>query len=100
MGDHDPKKRQAKLRAVIRVNGNVQGVFFRASARTEAQRLGLTGFVENQADGSILITTEGAQEALHDFIVWCRKGPRFALVKSCTVQWRTATGQFAGFAIR
>ena len=48
----------------IRVTGKVQGVFFRASTREEAQRLGLCGWVRNEADGSVRIEAEGDEPLL------------------------------------
>ncbi|MGH8032655.1 MAG: acylphosphatase [Luteimonas sp.] len=37
--------------ARLLIAGHVQGVFFRASAREQAQRLGLRGHARNLADG-------------------------------------------------
>ncbi|MBA2422043.1 MAG: acylphosphatase, partial [Chitinophagales bacterium] len=37
----------------IRVYGKVQGVFFRASARRHAEMLGISGFAQNEDDGSV-----------------------------------------------
>jgi len=39
--------------------GRVQGVFFRASTRTEATRLGLDGYAKNLADGSVEVLACG-----------------------------------------
>ena len=64
----------------IRVFGNVQGVFFRASARTHAEALDVTGFARNESDGSVYIEVEGDEENLKQFIEWCRRGPERAVV--------------------
>ena len=64
----------------IRVTGKVQGVFYRASARAEAERLGLKGFVRNESDGSVYAEAEGEAEALELFLAWCRRGPPHARV--------------------
>lgn len=69
----------------IRVVGLVQGVFFRASARDEARRLGLTGSVRNEPDGSVLIDAEGEPAALDAFVAWCRVGPPAARVERVAV---------------
>jgi acylphosphatase len=71
-----------RRRVRIRVHGWVQGVFFRASARDEARRLGLAGFARNEPDGSVLIEAEGEAEAVDRFVAWCRHGPPDARVSS------------------
>ena len=45
----------------IRVYGKVQGVFYRATTKTVADDLGLTGWVKNEADGSVTIIAEGSK---------------------------------------
>jgi acylphosphatase len=72
-------------RRTIRVSGHVQGVYFRASARAEARRLGLMGFARNEPDGSVLIEVEGEEEALAHFVAWCRVGPARARVERVDV---------------
>lgn len=59
----------------LRVQGLVQGVFFRVSAQRAALALRLTGTVRNEADGSVRIEAEGEPAALDEFVAWCRKGP-------------------------
>lgn len=58
----------------IRVHGRVQGVLFRDSAKEEAQRLGVTGFVRNEPDGTVYIEAEGREEQLREFITWVNRG--------------------------
>ena len=64
----------------IRVSGNVQGVFFRATAKDTADRLGLSGIVRNEPDGSVYVEAEGEEGALDHFTAWCRQGPPRAKV--------------------
>ena len=63
------------IRAVLLVTGKVQGVFYRASAMEEAQRLGLRGFVKNLPDGSVEAVVEGERAQVDAFADWCRRGP-------------------------
>ena len=49
---------------VIEVVGKVQGVFFRASTREVAEKLGISGTVRNLPNGSVLIHAEGSQSQL------------------------------------
>jgi len=62
------------------VSGKVQGVFFRASARNEAVRLGLHGHARNLSDGSVEVVATGSDEALRELEQWLRKGPPAACV--------------------
>ena len=62
------------------VRGRVQGVFFRASTRAQAQALGLCGCAKNLADGSVEVLACGAEEALNRLQSWLRKGPPAARV--------------------
>ncbi|MFO7954001.1 acylphosphatase [Thioalkalivibrio sp.] len=63
-----------------RVSGRVQGVFFRASTRDEAKRLGLTGYARNEPDGSVEVLAVGPRQALDTLEEWLADGPRMARV--------------------
>lgn len=69
----------------IKIYGLVQGVFFRASANEQADKLGLTGFAQNEPDGSVYIEAEGEKENLDKFIKWCNIGPTMAQVEKVVV---------------
>lgn len=69
----------------IKVYGLVQGVFFRSTAKEQADKLGITGFAENKPDGSVYIETEGKDETLDKFIKWCNVGPSMAQVEKVVV---------------
>lgn len=62
------------------VSGKVQGVFFRASTRNEALRLGLNGYARNLADGRVEVVAEGRPEALRELEQWLWQGPPAAQV--------------------
>ena len=62
------------------IKGKVQGVFYRATAKEEADRLHITGWVKNTKDGHVEAVASGTQEAIDQFIAWCKKGPRRAEV--------------------
>lgn len=69
----------------IKIYGLVQGIFFRATAREEAERLNITGFARNEPDGSVYIEAEGDIENLDKFVTWCHKGPSLAQVEKVEV---------------
>lgn len=87
------------VRATIRVSGKVQGVFYRASAMGEAQRLGLVGTVENLPDGSVEAVVEGTTAAVDEFAAWCRVGPPAARVDDVQVRSEPARGEFRTFTV-
>lgn len=85
----------------IIIEGAVQGVFFRAFAKKQAQRFGLVGYAENLPDGSVRIVVKGdTTQHLEDFLEWCRHGPPFARVANVSFQWDRAKGNTEGFEIR
>lgn len=67
-------------RIALRVSGRVQGVGFRWFVLTEAERLGLRGWVRNTADGSVELEAAGPAEALFEFRNRVERGPPAARV--------------------
>ena len=59
----------------VRASGVVQGVGFRWFVLTEARRLGLTGWVRNEADGSVLLEVGGSQRAVDALVAAVSVGP-------------------------
>jgi acylphosphatase len=57
------------------VHGRVQGVFFRDTCRREAARHGVTGWVRNEADGTVGALFEGPRDAVEAMLAWCHDGP-------------------------
>jgi acylphosphatase len=70
----------------VRVSGRVQGVAFRWEAQHAAQKLGVTGWVRNEADGSVVAHVEGEPDAVNDMVVWLRTGPPAARVSDVAVR--------------
>lgn len=83
----------------IKISGKVQGVFFRASTKDAAERLGISGFVRNEPDGSVYIEVEGEEEKLNQFMEWCRHGPPRARVEKCEMIEGKAQG-FMSFQVK
>lgn len=83
----------------IRIYGNVQGVLFRHSAKSEAERLGLVGWVKNDDDGSVEVLAQGSKNKLDEFINWCKSGPPSARVEDVEVSWSRETDAFGSFEI-
>ena len=56
------------IRKHIRFNGRVQGVCFRYNSSNEARKLGLTGWVRNDYDGSVEMEAQGTSELINQLI--------------------------------
>ncbi|AHF14582.1 acylphosphatase [Niabella soli] len=83
----------------IVITGKVQGVFFRKSAKEQADIMGILGTAENQSDGSVLIYAAGDEEPLQRFTDWCRKGPANATVTQVEVTDVPETQEYRWFEI-
>jgi acylphosphatase len=83
----------------LRIKGRVQGVFFRQSAKEEALRLGLRGWVRNTWDGDVEATVQGPSAGVDEFVSWCHQGPPHAWVESVEVEETEATEQFQTFRV-
>lgn len=62
------------------IKGEVQGVFFRATAKDMADEIGVTGWVKNTNEGNVEIVANGSNDQLQKFMDWCKLGPRRANV--------------------
>tara|TARA_Y100000310_G_C20337136_1_gene648043 strand:- start:213 stop:488 length:276 start_codon:yes stop_codon:yes gene_type:complete len=63
------------------ITGTVQGIFFRAFIKENAERHNVKGFVRNLEDGRIEIFLEGDASNVNKMIELCKKGPRHAQIK-------------------
>jgi acylphosphatase len=86
-------------RARVVVTGRVQGVFFRAEARSRASSLGLGGWVRNNDDGSVEAVFEGDRQRVESMVDWCARGPAHASVENVQVAWEDPRGE-SGFAVQ
>jgi acylphosphatase len=65
----------AQTRVHVIIRGRVQGVGYRAFVENEASRRGLTGWVRNRRDGTVVAVFSGRADVLDEMIAACRKGP-------------------------
>ena len=85
-------------RAHVVVRGRVQGVWFRESARREAEALGLAGWVRNRSDGTVEAVLEGRAPAVERMLAWCAEGPPRARVDGVDIRDEAPEG-LAGFEV-
>ena len=86
-----------RRRAVV--HGNVQGVFFRDSARREAEKVGVAGWITNNSDGTVEAVFEGDEDAVETMLGFCREGPGRADVERVEVSEEEPEG-LTGFEVR
>ncbi len=89
-----------KIRAHVFISGRVQGVFFRATTKEMADKLGVKGFVRNLWDGRVEAVFEGDEKAVKEIIQWCHRGPPAAKVESVEVKYEDYKDEFDSFEIR
>lgn len=70
----------------ILCKGLVQEVFYRMKTKETATKLGITGWIKNLKDGSVLINACGEPDAINNLIDWCNKGPALAKVDEVSVK--------------
>lgn len=63
-----------------RIYGKVQGVWYRGWTQSNAQRLGLYGWVRNREDGTVEALLCGAPHVVDRMLALCMKGPQLARV--------------------
>jgi acylphosphatase len=68
------KLREGIIRRSYVFYGNVQGVGFRYYARQAADSLRVTGWVENEYDGTVLMEAQGLEEELDRMLVMIQTG--------------------------
>ena len=87
------------MRSRAIVHGHVQGVFFRDSVRRLAERLGVSGWVRNNWDGTVEAVLEGDRDGVESVVGFMREGPRGARVDRVEVADEEPEGLF-GFDVR
>ncbi|RAK67393.1 acylphosphatase [Phenylobacterium kunshanense] len=76
----------ARVAALIRVEGRVQGVGFRWWLSARADELGLAGWVRNRRDGAVEALAIGEPAAIAQLVESCHPGPAAAEVRSVTTE--------------
>ena len=68
------------------ITGTVQGIFFRAFVKENAERLNVKGFVRNLEDGRVEVFMEGNSEAVNKMIELCKKGPKHSQIRNVEIK--------------
>jgi acylphosphatase len=89
----------AMVRRRVIVHGEVQGVFFRDTARQQAQDAKVSGWVRNRGDGAVEAVLEGEDERVDRVIAFMRTGPDLAKVVNVEILDEEPEG-LDGFDVR
>ena len=80
----------------VRIEGRVQGVWYRGWTVDQAQARKLTGWVRNRRDGSVEAVFCGPESLVEDMVALCRSGPIAAKVSQVTSE-KIDNLEFDGF---
>jgi acylphosphatase len=86
-------------RFVATARGRVQRVGYREHVYNETFERNISGYVRNLENGEVEIVAEGSEEDLREFINAINIIQRPIVVKSFTIRWEEATGEYADFEI-
>ena len=87
------------VRRHVTAEGEVQGVFFRETARRKATEAGVAGWITNRSDGKVEAVFEGPLEAVDELVEFCHDGPTAATVEKIDVREEEPEG-LTGFDVR
>ena len=68
------------------VRGMVQGIFYRAFVKQNAEKLNIKGFVRNLEDGRVEIFLEGDADDVNKMAELCKQGPKNAKVENVEIK--------------
>ena len=81
------------------MKGKVQGVFFRQTTKTMAERKNVTGWVKNLKDGRVEAMLEGQDVDVSEVVEWSHRGPANAIVEDVKIINEKYKGEFSKFNI-
>jgi acylphosphatase len=70
----------------VKIEGRVQGVFYRAWTKRTARSLGLDGWVRNARDGSVEAVFSGPTANVDAMLKFCEDGPPDARVTNIDIR--------------
>ena len=82
----------------VRITGRVQGVWFRKYTKEAADRIGLTGTVQNEDTDAVHCIAQGTEDQIEEFLQFCKNGSPLSKVERVIVKNHPIMG-FEGFEI-
>ena len=83
----------------LKVFGDVQGVWYRASTAGVARDLKLKGYAKNLSDDSVEVVATGSEENLLKLKKWCEQGSKHSNVERMEEEWSESEERFEDFEV-
>ncbi len=64
------------------LNGNLQSMFFEQFIKTNADKLGVRGYLRKMADGRIEVFIEGNNDQVNEMLTICRRGTQHTQIRN------------------
>ena len=93
------KKQAPSARAHLYYTGRVQGIGFRYTAESIAQRLQLTGWVKNLPDGRVELVCEGPRESIEALVSEIEESSLGRHIQKTDCRWEEPTNEFKDFRV-
>ena len=84
----------------ITISGRVQGVGYRYFAVQKANEMGITGWVKNSVDRSVIIVAQGIEEEIKTFIDYLYIGPTSSRVDRISKVKFNTLSNFNNFSVK
>jgi acylphosphatase len=84
----------------ITIKGRVQGVGYRYFAVQKASEIGITGWVKNSVDGSVIVIAQGIEEEIETFIDYLYIGPTRSRVDQISKVKFNTLSNFHNFSVK
>jgi acylphosphatase len=96
----DRKVEADRQRVTARYYGRVQGVGFRYTVQTLAERFALDGHVRNEPDGSVELVAEGPRGRVGSLLAEVEASRLARYIVNRTYQWEAPRHDAGGFFIQ
>lgn len=92
------------MKIYLQIEGRVQRVGYRRWIKNKISEIGgISGFIKNEEDGSVVLFMDGDEKQINDMIRYCSEGPMLARVDSVKIisqyenLYKVKSGQFYCF---
>ncbi len=89
-----------KVQYELNITGRVQGVGYRYFAAQKANEMGITGWVKNAVDGSVIIVAQGIEEEIETYIDYLYIGPTRSRVDQISKVKFNTLSDFNNFSVK